>query len=89
MQNANIQIQCRSTISLQVQSVLTVLGAHRESLLWNSSLPRICRTLVPEIRVRPKILHNAHMHDLQLHYTEQQKRLELLMSAVKIIDEDR
>ena len=29
------------------------------------------------------------MHDLQLHSTEQQERLELLMSAVKIIDEDR
>ena len=39
MQNTNIQPQlCRPTISLQVQSVLTVLRAHRVRVLWNSSL---------------------------------------------------
>ena len=35
-------------------------------------LPHVCRTLVPEIRVRPEILHIsqynvAHVSDLQLH----------------------
>ena len=58
-------------------------------------LPCICRTLVPEICVRPEMLRVfpvywcAHMRDLQLHSTEQQGRLELLVSAMKIIDEDR
>ena len=38
MQNANMQLQlCRPTISLQVQSVLTVLRAHRVHVLWNSN----------------------------------------------------
>ena len=41
-------------------------------------LPRVCRTLVPEIRVRPEMLHVFRYIDV-----------ELLMSAVKIIDEDR
>ena len=35
------------------------------------------------------IYNCMHSHDLQLHSTERQKQLELLVSAVKIIDEDR
>ena len=33
-------------------------------------LPHVCRTLVPEIRVHPKMLHvfrGAHMRELQVH----------------------
>ena len=41
-------------------------------------LPRVCRTLIPEIHVRPKMLHVFRYIDV-----------ELLVSAVKIIDEDR
>ena len=49
-----------------------------------------------EICVHPKMLHvfryrRAHVYDLhvQLHSTEQQGRLELLVFAVKIINEGR
>ena len=59
-------------------------------------LPHICCTLVPEIRVHPKMLCVFRYIDVLtcviyncMHSTEQQGRLELLMSAVKIIDEDR
>ena len=38
MQNANMQLLCRSTILLQVQSLLTVLSVHSVCVLWNSSL---------------------------------------------------
>ena len=59
-------------------------------------LPRVRRTLVPEIRVRPEMLCIFRYIDVLtcviyncMHSTEQQRRLELLVSAVKIIDEDR
>ena len=59
-------------------------------------LPRICCTLVPEIHVRPEMLHAFRYIDVLtciiyncVHSTEQQGRLELLMSAVEIIDKDR
>ena len=38
MQKANMPLQCRPTVSLQVQSVLTRLSTHRVCVLWNSSL---------------------------------------------------
>ena len=41
-------------------------------------LPHVCRTLVPEIRVRPEMLRVFRYIDV-----------ELLMSAVEIIDKDR
>ena len=70
---------------------------------WNNGiylciyrLPCICRTLVLEICVRPEILRVFRYIDVLtcviyncMHLTEQQVRLELLVSAVKIIDEDR
>ena len=56
----------------------------------------ICRTLFPEIRVRPEMLQVFRYIDMLtcviyncMHSTEQQGQLELLMSAVKIINEDR
>ena len=60
-------------------------------------LPCVCHTLVPEIRVRPEILHvflyinilMIYMIYYCMHSTDQQERLELLVSAMKIIDEDR
>ena len=59
-------------------------------------LPRVCCTLVPEICVRPEIHRVFQYIDVLtcvmyncMHSTEQQGRLELLMYAVKIIDEDR
>ena len=60
-------------------------------------LPRVCHTLVPEIRLRPEMLRVFQYIDVLtcviyncMHSTEQQGRLvELLVSAVKIIDEDR
>ena len=55
-------------------------------------LPCVCRTLVPEIHVHPKMLQyiDVLMCILQLHLNQQQGcGLELLMSAIKIIDEDR
>ena len=59
-------------------------------------LPRICCTLVPEIYVRREMLRVFRYIDVLMcviyncmHSTEHQGRLELLMSAVKIIDEDR
>ena len=52
-------------------------------------LPRVFRTLVPEIRVRPEMLRVFRYIDLLtcmiyncIHSTEQQGQLELLMSAV-------
>ena len=59
-------------------------------------LPRVCRTLVPEIHVHPEMLHVFWYIDMLtcviyncMQSTEQQGRMELLVSAVKIIDEDR
>ena len=59
-------------------------------------LPRVCHTLVPEIHVRPEIIHVFQYIDVLtcviyncMHSNEQQGRLELLVPAVKIIDEDR
>ena len=59
-------------------------------------LPRVCHTLVPEIRVHPEMIHVFQYIDVLtcviyncMHSTEQQRSLELLLSAVKIIDEDR
>ena len=61
-------------------------------------LPRICRTLVPEIRVRPKMLRVFRYIDMltcviynctRLNSQERHERLELLVSAMKIIYEDR
>ena len=64
-------------------------------------LPRICHTLVPEIHVHPEMLHVFRYIDMltcvsynctrlkDLCSTEQQGRLELLVSAIKIIDEGR
>ena len=57
-------------------------------------LPRVCRTLVPEIHVRPEILHVFRYIDMLtcVIYNspmKQQGRLVLLMSTVKIIDKDR
>ena len=64
-------------------------------------LPRICRTLVPEIHVHPEMLRVFRYIDMltcvsynctrlkDLCSTEQQGRLELLVSAVKIINEGR
>ena len=59
-------------------------------------LPCVCYTLVPEIRVCPEMLHVFRYIDVLtcviyncMHSTEQQGRLELLMSVVRIIDEDR
>ena len=52
-------------------------------------LPRVCCTLVPEIRVRSGMLHVLWYIDLLtcviyncMHSTEQQLQLELLLSAV-------
>ena len=52
-------------------------------------LPHVCRTLVPEFHIHPKILRvfwcwHAHVRDLKLHSTEQQERLELFVSAMKM-----
>ena len=59
-------------------------------------LPSVCRTLVPEIHVCPKMLHVIRYIDVLMcmiyncmYSTEQQGRLELLVSAMKIIDKDR
>ena len=59
-------------------------------------LPCICRTMVPEIHVHPKMLLVFRYIDVLvcviyncMHSTEQQEPLELLVSAVKIINEDR
>ena len=59
-------------------------------------LPRVCRTLVPEICVRPEMLRVIQYSDVLtcmiyncMHSTEQHGRLELLVSAVNVIDEDR
>ena len=58
-------------------------------------LPRVCRTPVPEIRVRPEMLRVFRYIDMltcviyNCLSTEQQGQLELLVSARKIIDEDR
>ena len=41
-----LQLQCRLTISLQIQSVLRVLSVHRVRVLWNSSLFCLCRLLL-------------------------------------------
>ena len=55
-----------------------------------------CCTLVPKICVRPEMLHVFQSIDVLtcviyncMHSTEKQERLELLVSAMKIIDEDR
>ena len=50
-------------------------------------LPRVCRTLVPEFRVRPEMLR-IFVRDLQLN-SKELERLDLLVPAVKNIDEDR
>ena len=59
-------------------------------------LPRICCTLVPEICVCPEMLCVFRYIDMLMcviyncmHSTEHQGRLELLVSAMEIIDEDR
>ena len=60
-------------------------------------LPRVCRTLVPEIRVRPEILRvfqyidvlTCVIYNTRLNGQERHERLELLVSAVNNIDEDR
>ena len=58
-------------------------------------LPRVCRTLVPEIRVHPEILCVFHMptcviyNCTRLNSQERHERLELLVSALNNIDEDR
>ena len=56
-------------------------------------LPRICRTLVPGICVRPKIFRVFWYIDVITcviyNSTEQQGRPELLVSAMKIIGKDR
>ena len=58
-------------------------------------LPHVCRTLVPRIRVCPEMLRVFRYIDVltcviyNCRSTEQQGQLQLLMSAVKIIDEDR
>ena len=59
-------------------------------------LPRVCRILVPEVYVRPEMLRVFQYIEVLtcmiyncMHSTEQQRRLELLMFAMNIIDEDR
>ena len=59
-------------------------------------LPHVCRTLVLEICVRPEMLRVFRYIDVVtyviyncMHSTEQQRSLELLVPAVKIINEDR
>ena len=59
-------------------------------------LSHICHTLVPEIRVCSEMIHVFWYIDMItgvvyncMHSTEQQGQLELLVSVVKIIDEDR
>ena len=37
--NANMKLQCRATVLLQVQPVLTMLSVHRVCVLRNSSYP--------------------------------------------------
>ena len=50
-----LQLQCRPTLSLQVQSVLTVLSAHRVCVLWNS------------IEIGKQLLHYIRLYWLKLH----------------------
>ena len=58
-------------------------------------LPRVCRTLVPEICVHPEMLRIDVLTCViynctrQLNGQERHERLELLVSAVNNIDEDR
>ena len=59
-------------------------------------LPHVCRTLVLEICVRPEMLRVFQYIDVVtcmiyncMHSTEQQRSLELLVPAVKTINEDR
>ena len=59
-------------------------------------LSHVCPTLVPKIRVRPEMLCVFRYIDVLtcviyncMHSTKQQGWLELLVSAVKIIDKDR
>ena len=54
-------------------------------------LPHVCRTLVPEIYVRPEMLRVFWHIDMLtcVIYNEQQEWLELPVSAMKSIDEDR
>ena len=52
MQNDNMQLQCRPTIWLQVQSVLTELRAHRVCVLWNSSYCMVSIVYWSRIRLR-------------------------------------
>ena len=63
-------------------------------------LPRVCRTLVPEIRVRPEMLRVFQYIDvltcviynctrLNSQEVERHELLDLLVSAVKNMDEDR
>ena len=58
-------------------------------------LPRVCRTLVPEIRVRPEMLCVFQYIDVltcviyNCTRLNGQERLELLVSAMNNIDEDR
>ena len=78
---------------------MTTAPAHRIMVCIYPSmyhLPRVFHTLVPEIRVRPEMLRVFQYIDVltcviynSMHSTEQQRRLELLVSAVKIINEDR
>ena len=66
------------------------IDAMRETVSMYHLPRRVSRTLVPEIRVRPKILRAFRYFDILtcviyscMHSTEQQGRLELLVSAVK------
>ena len=58
-------------------------------------LPRVCRTLVPKICVRPEMLRIDVLTCMiynctrELNGQEQHERLELLVSAVNNINEDR
>ena len=72
--------------------IMTTASAHGiMACLYH--LPHVCHTLVPEIHVCPEMLHVfRYIYMLTcviLHSTEQQERLELLKSTVKIINKDK